>query len=210
MNERPKPSLPVIRRLPRYHRFLKMLKQHGVERVSSKDLADMMNIGSSQIRQDFNFFGGFGLQGYGYNVDLLLSEISEILGIQNNAGVILIGMGNLGRVLARNMDFSACGFELCGIFDNSEKVIGKKFGGFVTLDIADLEEFCRKNKPDAAVLCIPKESAQPLVERLIENGVKGFWNFSHYDISVSHSGIFVENVHLGDSLMSLSFIMKGK
>ena len=210
MSKRPKPSLPIIRRLPRYHRFLKALKLRGVERVSSKELAGMMNIGSSQIRQDFNFFGGFGLQGYGYNVDLLLSEISDILGIQNHAGMILIGAGNLGRVLARNMDFSACGFELYGIFDNSDKVIGKKFGGFVTLDIADLEKFCEEKSPSAAVLCIPKESAQPLVERLIKNGIQGFWNFSHYDISVSHSDIFVENVHLGDSLMSLSFIMKGK
>ncbi len=198
-------SLSVIRRLPRYHRFLKELLDSGTVRISSGDLSAKMGLTASQIRQDLNCFGGFGQQGYGYNVKDLYEEIGRILGLDKRRKAILLGAGNLGRAIALHMDFSSRGFELVGIFDSNPALVGMDVGGVQVSDSADLESFCKSNHPDVAILCIPKEAAKALAEMLVECGIRGFWNFSHYDLTLDYPNIAVENVHLGDSLSTLCF-----
>ncbi len=198
-------SLSVIRRLPRYHRFLKELLDSGTIRISSGDLSAKMGLTASQIRQDLNCFGGFGQQGYGYNVKDLYEEIGRILGLDKRRKAILLGAGNLGRAIALHMDFSSRGFELVGIFDSNPALVGMDVGGVQVSDSADLESFCKSNHPDVAILCIPKEAAKALAEMLVECGIRGFWNFSHYDLTLDYPNIAVENVHLGDSLSTLCF-----
>lgn len=205
MSKYPGVSLAVIRRLPRYYRFLGELLAKGVERISSREFAALIGVTASQIRQDLNCFGGFGHQGYGYNVASLHGEIAKILELDQKRRAILIGAGNLGLALVNHMRFEDRGFRLIGIFDNSPEKIGKPAGKWTILDAAGLEDFCKKEKPEAAILCIPKDAAVSLSELLVRQGVKGFWNFSHYDLSVQHRDVAVENVHLGDSLMTLSF-----
>ena len=201
-------SSSVIKRLPRYYRFLGGLKKKGITRISSNELAKMMHLTASQIRQDLNCFGGFGQQGYGYNIDLLYEEIGGILGLSAPAKAIMLGVGKLGVVVAENMDFKKLGFNLVGAFDVDDKVIGSSVSGLQVLHIDKLEEFCEKEKPDAAFLCVPASAAEQLCTRLISLGIKGFWNFSHYDIKLEHPNIAVENVHFADSLMRLSYIFK--
>lgn len=201
-------SNSVIRRLPRYYRFLGELESDGYVRISSRELAEKMGLTASQIRQDFNCFGEFGQQGYGYNVKGLREEIGKILGLDEKTSMILLGAGNLGRAIASHIDFQNKGFELVGIFDASPEVIGKKIGNTTVSDIAELENFCNKNHPVAAILCIPKDAAEEETDRLINLGVRAFWNFTHYDLRVNHKGIAVENVHLGDSLTILSYGLK--
>jgi redox-sensing transcriptional repressor len=198
-------SISVIRRLPRYYRFLSELIQQGTDHISSRELSKIMGLTASQIRQDLNCFGGFGQQGYGYHVESLFQEISRILGLDQPLKAILIGTGNLGRAIALHMEFETKGFTLIGLFDRNPEIIGKKIGGMQIYDTEELDEFCQKQHPHAAVLCIPKESAEILAERLIGLGVKAFWNFSHYDLAIGHEDIIVENVHMGDSLMTLSY-----
>lgn len=198
----------VIRRLPRYYRFLGDLAAAGVKRISSGQLAEKMGLTASQIRQDLNCFGGFGQQGYGYNTILLREEIGAILGIDKLKKVILIGMGNLGHAVALHLNFEDKGFNLIGIFDKKESLIGNIVHNIPVRSINSLDDFCRENKPEAAILCIPKEAVPQIAEHLIKLGVKGFLNFSHYDLSVKYEGIQVENVHLGDSLMTLSYNLK--
>ncbi len=198
-------SLSVVRRLPRYHRFLEDLLKSGVTRISSRELAQIMGLTASQIRQDLNCFGGFGQQGYGYNVEALLGEISRILGLDHTLRAILIGVGNLGRAIATHMSFETRGFDLVGIFDKSERLIGTRVKGLEVQDIASLREFCFREQPQVAVLCIPQEAAQVLADNLVSWGIKGFWNFSHYDLAMDYKGIVVENVHMGDSLMTLAY-----
>ncbi len=198
-------SLSVIRRLPRYYRFLGDLLKKDVTRISSRELAQLMQLTASQIRQDLNCFGGFGQQGYGYNVEALYKEIGNILGLNKGTRMILIGAGNLGRTIAKHMNFESSGFELIGIFDKSPSVVGQQVNDLVVNDIAALDDFCTRNTPHAAILCIPKEAAYTTVERLISLGVNCFWNFSHYDISLDFEGVVAENVHLGDSLMTLCY-----
>ena len=202
-------SASVIRRLPRYHRFLYDLRQKGVHKISSRELAELMSLTASQIRQDFNCFGGFGQQGYGYNVDALYEEIGNILGLNENRKIILLGAGNLGMALTQHLSFEAKGFRLVGIFEKNPKLIGQEINGVRIYSESDLEEFCRKVKPDAAILCLPKEVVQELGDRLISYGIRAFWNFSHYDLGLHHKDkekpIAVENVHLGDSLMTLCY-----
>ncbi|MGI5855916.1 MAG: redox-sensing transcriptional repressor Rex [Candidatus Merdivicinus sp.] len=198
-------SLSVVRRLPRYHRFLKELLAAGTVRISSGDLSARMGLTASQIRQDLNCFGGFGQQGYGYNVKDLYEEISKILGLDKRRKAILLGAGNLGRAIALHMDFSSRGFELLAIFDANPALVGMDVGGIQVSDSAALEAFCKANHPDVAILCIPKEAARALAETLVKYGIRGFWNFSHYDLTLDYSGIVVENVHLGDSLSTLCF-----
>lgn len=200
-------SLSVIRRMPRYYRFLGELAKMGCSRISSRELSEKMGLTASQIRQDLNCFGGFGQQGYGYNVPALQDEIGKILGLDQKLNAILIGVGNLGRAIATHMDFEARGYNLLALFDNSPDVIGTMVNQHTVEDISILDSFCRKHKPDVAVLCIPKEAAKALAEQLIELGIHGFWNFSHYDLSLNHEGIVVENVHLGDSLMTLTYMV---
>lgn len=198
----------VIKRLPRYYRFLGDLSAAGIKRISSGELARKMGVTASQIRQDLNCFGGFGQQGYGYNTDLLREEIGAILGIDTPKKIVLIGMGNLGRAVALHLSFEEKGFNLIGIFDKKESLIGNVVRNIPVRSIASLDDFCRENKPEAAILCIPKESVPQVAEHLINLGVKGFLNFSHYDLSIKYEGIQVENVHFGDSLMTLSYNLK--
>ena len=199
-------SVSVIKRLPRYYRFLGELLREGITKISSRELAERMSVTASQIRQDLNCFGGFGQQGYGYNVSELREEIGAILGVNAKHAAVLIGAGNLGRALAVHLDYAKYGCRLCGIFDSNEKLTGASLGGIRVSPLSDLESFCAKAKPVIAILCIPKDSAPDICEKLISLGVKAFWNFSHYDMPQKNlPGVTVENVHLGDSLMALCY-----
>ena len=202
-------SMSVIRRLPRYYRYLGDLKSRGLLRISSRELSEKMGVTASQIRQDLNHFGEFGQQGYGYNVALLYDEICKILGINKKHKTILIGAGNLGKAIANHMDFINWGYDLIGIFDNREEVIGKNIIGLEIKSSKDIPKFCKEFKPEAAVLCIPKQSVQSMVRELINFGIKGFWNFSAADIQLENdSNVVIENVHLGDSLAILCYRLK--
>ena len=200
-------SESVIKRLPRYYRFLGELKAEGLERISSRELSERMGLTASQIRQDLNCFGGFGQQGYGYNIQLLQAEIGEILGLNTPKNTILIGMGNMGRAVTNHMNFESKGFHLIGLFDAKESLVGQIVRNQPIRSIDTLDEFCRENLPKVAILCIPKEAAKGIAEQLVKLGVKAFWNFSHYDIAMNHPGVMVQNMHFSDSLMRLSFKM---
>lgn len=198
-------SNSVIKRLPRYYRFLGELKNKGVVRISSKDLSERMGLTASQIRQDLNCFGGFGQQGYGYNIESLYTEIGKILGVDKTRKAILIGAGNLGKAVALHMSFEARGFNLIGIFDKNPALSGQMIRGIPVRHTDGIFDFCKDNNPDVAVLCIPSVAAETLAPQLVQLGIKGFWNFSHYDIAANHANVAVENVHLSDSLMTLSY-----
>lgn len=200
-----KVSLPVIKRLPKYYRYLSDMHKNGVVKVSSSELAKIMGTTASQVRQDFNCFGGFGQQGIGYHVDVLLREITNLLFSEKKLDTILIGTGRLGRAISGYLTAEAKGYQLIAAFDKNPEEIGRQLSGVDILDIADLESFCKEHHPEVAVLCIPLQSAQELAPSLVALGIKGYWNFSHYDLSVVYDGITVENVHLGDSLMSLGY-----
>ena len=203
-------SNSVIKRLPRYYRFLGDLKNSGIDRISSRELAEIMGLTASQIRQDFNCFGGFGQQGYGYNVEMLRMEIGKILGLDSPTTAILIGVGNLGRAVAQHINFESKGFQLIGIFDRKESLVGQIVRNIPIRSTATLDEFCKENKPQVAILCIPKENTKDIATQLINLGVKGFWNFSHFDLTHDNPDIAVENMHFGDSLMTLSYRLKNK
>ena len=205
MPKRDNVSMSVIRRLPRYYRFLSGLKEKGVTRISSTELSAKLGLTASQIRQDLNCFGGFGQQGYGYIVSQLCDEIANILGISNSYGAVLFGAGNLGRAIATHMSFQAEGFRLLGIFDSSPTKIGTTLGDKTIQDVAELESFFQKEKPSMAVLCVPRDAVGDLADRLYRMGIRYFWNFSHYDISMRYPDVVVENVHLNDSLMTLCY-----
>lgn len=197
-------SQAVISRLPRYFRYLGMLKDEGTERVSSHDLSDIMHITASQIRQDLNHFGGFGQQGYGYNVENLYEEIGKILGLDKEHNLIIIGAGNLGQALANYMNFERRGFIFRGIFDNNPAVCGTKVRGIEVRNVEDMKAFVQQNNIDIAVLTVPKGCAVEIAEQLVSYGIKAIWNFAHVDLNVPED-IQVENVHLLDSLMKLSY-----
>lgn len=198
-------SNSVIRRLPRYYRFLGELKDEGYVRISSRELSEKMGLTASQIRQDFNCFGEFGQQGYGYNVSALREEIGKILGLDNLTPMILLGAGNLGKAIATHLDFRSKGFELIGAFDINPVLIGKEIGDITIKSSDEIESFCAEVSPVAAILCIPTSDAEQMTERLIKCGIKAFWNFTHYDLRAFHKEAAVENVHLGDSLTTLSY-----
>ena len=198
-------SNSVIKRLPRYYRFLGEIKALGTERISSRELSEQMGLTASQIRQDLNCFGGFGQQGYGYNVTILQSEIGHILGLDTPKSTILIGAGNLGKAVTLHINFEAVGFRLIGLFDNKESVVGQVIKNLPVRNISTLDEFCRENLPEVAILCIPKDAAMGMSKQLVKLGIKGVWNFSHYDLAFNYPDIKVENVHFGDSLMTLSY-----
>ncbi len=198
-------SMPVIRRLPRYHRFLNELESQGVERISSNQLAKIMHSTASQIRQDLNCFGGFGQQGYGYPVSQLKEEIGKILGLDQNFKAILLGAGNLGKAVATHMNFQRQGFELTAVFDKKEDVVGTMLRGLTIKSDDEIEEFCKNNRVDVAFLCLPRNSVKPLLDRLYSLGIKNFWSFSHYDIKNDYKDAIVENVHMSDSLMTLCY-----
>jgi redox-sensing transcriptional repressor len=205
MPKRENISMSVIRRLPRYYRFLKHLKNKGVTRISSTELSNKLGLTASQIRQDLNCFGGFGQQGYGYIVDQLCEEIANILGLSHGYKSILIGAGNLGQAIASHISFEMQGFDLIGIFDNSPQKIGTDINGNVVRDVAEIDEFCKTEKPVMAVFCIPREAVSSLSDHLYDLGIRNFWNFSHYDIAMEYPDAIVENVHLNDSLMTLCY-----
>lgn len=198
-------SFSVIKRLPRYYRFLGELLKQNIVRISSRELSERMNITASQIRQDLNCFGGFGQQGYGYNVEDLHNEIGKILGIDKSFKTILIGAGNLGKAIATHMNFKTRGCELIGIFDVNPDIIGTTVSDITVSDIAEIEKFCKENQPVIAILCIPKAAAQGVADKLIKLGIHAFWNFSHYDLRIDYEDVVVENVHLGDSLLTLTY-----
>ncbi len=201
-------SNSVIRRLPRYYRFLGELLKEDITKISSRELSEKMRLTASQIRQDLNCFGGFGQQGYGYNVAELRKEIAHILGLDNTEKAILIGAGNLGRAITMHIDFKKYGYELAGIFDSNPEMTGMDISGMTISSTNELEAFCKENKPQMAILCIPRSAAKANVEMLISLGVNAFWNFSHYDIVYDFPDAVVENVHLTDSLMTLSYAAK--
>lgn len=197
-------SQAVIGRLPRYYRYLGELKDEGVERISSQELSELMKVTASQIRQDFNNFGGFGQQGYGYNVEYLYKEIAKILGLDHQHNFIIIGAGNLGQALGNYMNFERRGFIFRGMFDKNPDLIGKDVRGVKVMPMEDIEQFIKDNDVDIAVLTIPKTSAVDLADKLVANGIRAIWNFAHVDLNVPE-GVLVENVHLSDSLMKLSY-----
>lgn len=200
-------SMSVIRRLPRYYRFLSELNDQKVDRISSTKLAQIMNVTASQVRQDLNCFGGFGQQGYGYSVSQLKDEIKNILGLNNDYKAILIGAGNLGKAVAMHMNFEKLGFELIACFDKNEKKVGQQLNDIYVKSETELDEFCKKNHVDSAFLCIPRVCVENVLDKLYALGIKNYWNFSHYDISARYSDTLVENVHLSDNLMTLCYRM---
>lgn len=197
-------SQAVIGRLPRYFRYLGELKDDGIERISSQELSAIMKVTASQIRQDFNNFGGFGQQGYGYKVEYVYEEIGKILGLHKTHNLIIIGAGNLGQALANYMNFERRGFLFRGIFDNNPALFGKKIRDLEVQPMEELETFVKENEIDIAVLTIPKTSALEVAERLARQDIKGIWNFAHIDLNLPKE-IQVENVHLSDSLMKLTY-----
>ena len=197
-------SKAVIKRLPRYYRYLGELLEENVERISSNDLSKKMHVTASQIRQDLNNFGGFGQQGYGYNVKYLYTEIGKILGLDTVHPMIIVGAGNLGQALANYVDFEKRGFKLMGIFDINPVLEGIAVRGIEIQMISDLPFFLKENQIEIAILTLPKNKAGDMANILIENGIKAIWNFAHTDLVVPED-VVVENVHLSESLMRLSY-----
>lgn len=200
-------SQAVIRRMPRYYRYLGDLLDEGVERISSNDLSNRMRVTASQIRQDLNNFGGFGQQGYGYNVQLLYDEIGKILGLDQQHNIIIIGAGNLGQALANYMKFEKLGFVITALFDVKTELKGKKVRDIPIYMLDELDEYCKNNKVDIAALTMPKSKADMIAKHLVEVGVNAIWNFAHVDLDIDleDKNVVVESVHLSDSLMQLSY-----
>ncbi len=203
--DRPNVSQAVIRRLPRYFRYLRELIRQGKMRVSSGELSEMMNVTASQIRQDLNCFGGFGQQGYGYNVNYLYARICELLGVSAGLRTVIIGAGDLGRALVRSPMFEKRGVDIVAMFDVAPELIGKSVGDVVIRDMKTLDQFCTEVPVDLAVLTLPKESVMEVSEQLVKNGIRGLWNFTGRELDFPEDQVAVENVHLGDSLMILGY-----
>ena len=209
MEDRKKISIAVIRRLPRYYRYLSDLADNGITRISSKELARKMGTTASQIRQDLNCFGGFGQQGYGYNVMSLFTEIGRILGTEHNYKMVIIGAGRLGRALAHYPNFIKRGYEITGIFDVSQSIIGSIINGVEVMHLDYLKTFTKINKVDIAVLTVPSDSIRDATLTVCDAGIKGIWNFSPKELNLSED-VVVENVHLSDSLMVLGYSLTQK
>lgn len=194
----------VIKRLPRYYRYLGDLLKNGVVRISSKELSQKMCVTASQIRQDLNNFGGFGQQGYGYNVEYLYNEIGKILGLDHTNNIIIVGAGNLGQALANNQDFDSNGFKIIGLFDVNPRLIGITVRGVEVYDIDMLEDFLKKHEVMIAALTLPGTKATKIAKDLVDMGIKAFWNFAPVDLNLPED-VTVENVHLAESIMTLSY-----
>ena len=204
-------SSAVIKRLPRYHRYLGDLLREGKFRISSAELSRIMNVTASQIRQDLNCFGGFGQQGYGYNVKYLHSKISELLGVNNGFSAVIVGAGNLGRALAATHMFERRGVSRLALFDTNPELIGGDIYGIPVYSVETLADFCRENRVNIGVLTVPKEAAYEVAVTMAEAGVAGIWNFANMELKLpEHSHVIVENIHLGDSLMTLCYEIKTK
>lgn len=202
-------SKTVIKRLPRYYRYLGDLLKLGVDRISSKELSKKMQVTASQIRQDLNNFGGFGQQGYGYNVEYLYSEIAKILGLDHTYNIVIIGAGNLGTAIANYSDFAKRGFIVKNIFDIDKNLIGKKIGNVEILDMSDFEQYVKENEVDIAAVTVPKDVAMEVAERVVKTGIEAIWNFAPVDLRLPKN-IVIENIHLSDTLMRLSYALKNK
>ncbi len=200
-----KVSLPVIRRLPRYYRYITELKNNGTLRVSSSQLAHIMGSTPSQVRQDFNCFGGFGQQGVGYSVELLQKEIEHLLFPEDKLRAVLLGTGNLGITIANFVLKESDGVDLVAMFDNDNAIIGNKLFGMEIKSMNDFVDFCKNEKVDILIVCTPKDAAEALADDVVASGVKGIWNYSHFDFSVYDESLIVENVHLRDNLMALAY-----
>ena len=198
-------SQAVIRRMPRYYRYLGELLDEGVERISSNDLSSRMNVTASQIRQDLNNFGGFGQQGYGYNVKYLYEEIGKILGLNTTHYVIIIGAGHLGQALANYVKFEKLGFVITALFDVDPKLIGTNVRGIPVLSIDELPDYVKNHTVDIAALTMTKSKAAQIANELVSLGVHAIWNFAHVDLELFDKDVIIENVHLSDSLMQLSY-----
>ena len=205
-------SQAVIRRMPRYYRYLGELLDDGVERISSNDLSSRMKVTASQIRQDLNNFGGFGQQGYGYNVQYLYDEIGKILGLNQQHNIIIIGAGNLGQALANYVKFEKLGFKIVALFDVNPELKGRTVRDIPILMLNELDDYCANNHVDIAALTMPKSKADTIAQKLVDLGVKAIWNFAHVDLDIENNeDVVVESVHLSDSLMQLSYnIVKNK
>ena len=202
-------SQAVIRRMPRYYRYLGELLEDGVERISSNDLSKRMNVTASQIRQDLNNFGGFGQQGYGYNVKFLYEEIGKILGLNQKHNIIVIGAGNLGQALANYVKFEKLGFVITALFDVNPALEGVTVRGIKIHMLDELEDYCKDHVVDIAALTMPKEKADAIANRLVNLGIQAIWNFAHTDLNLPDE-VIVENVHLSESLMRLSYTIANK
>lgn len=198
-------SQAVIRRMPRYYRYLGELLEEGVERISSNDLSRRMKVTASQIRQDLNNFGGFGQQGYGYNVQSLYEEIGKILGLNTEHKIIVIGAGNLGQALANYVKFEKLGFVIKALFDVDTQLQGKSVRGIPILMLSELDEYCKTHEVDIAALTMPKSKADSISQKLVDLGIRAIWNFAHVDLEIPNKDVVVESVHLSDSLMQLSY-----
>ena len=198
-------SQAVIRRMPRYYRYLGELLEEGVERISSNDLSRRMRVTASQIRQDLNNFGGFGQQGYGYNVQFLYDEIGKILGLNETHHIIVIGAGNLGQAITNYVKFEKLGFIITALFDVDPKLKGQTVRGNPIYLMDELDQYCKEHPVDIAALTLPKEKADETAQHLVQLGVHAIWNFAHVDLDLSDNQVVVENVHLSDSLMQLSY-----
>ena len=203
-------SAAVIKRLPRYFRYLRILIREGKTRISSAELSRRMNITASQIRQDLNCFGGFGQQGYGYNVNYLYARICELLGVSEGFQAVIIGGGNIGRALANNDMFEKRGVDIVAIFDNDEALVGTKINEIPVLHIDEFERYTATHTVDIAVLTLPKEYALHMAERIAETDIGGIWNFTSQELDAVEDTVIVENVHLGDSLMTLNYRLANK
>lgn len=198
----------VIRRLPKYHRCLDELLKTGRLRISSAELSEIMDMTASQLRQDLNYFGGFGQQGYGYNIKFLYTKISELLGVKEGYNAVIIGAGKLGQALAATSMFEIYGVKKTAMFDVDARVIGSEVCGLPVYSIDELEKFCKSNSVQIAVLTVPSEATSKVAEAAVLAGVKGIWNFSGTELNLETLGVVVENIHLGDSLMTLCYEMK--
>lgn len=200
-------SMPVIRRLPGYYRTLKVLEEKGIERISSGKLSELMNSNASQIRQDLNCFGGFGQQGYGYIVSDLKEEIAKIIGIDRVKNAVICGFGNLGKALYHHFDANKYGFELVGLFDSDKHKQGQAIGNLTIQSEKNIAEFCKSNNVETAIICVPTRFAEDVADSLYEGGVRSFWNFSHFKVSAKYKDVAEENVHLSESLLTLSYFI---
>ena len=209
-NERPSVPAAVIKRLPRYHRYLGELLAEGKLRISSAELSRLMEVTASQIRQDLNCFGGFGQQGYGYNIKYLHGKISELLGVTEGYRAVIVGAGNLGRALAATHMFERRGVTRVALFDVNEEIIGKEIYGLPVLSTDRLYDFCRDEHIDIGVLTVPKNAAEEVARTMVDAGVSGIWNFANMELKLDDEKVIVENIHLGDSLMTLCYELKSR
>ncbi len=198
-------SMAVIRRMPKYYRYLDELYQNGIKKISSRALAEQMGLTASQIRQDFNCFGGFGQQGYGYNVETLREQVASIIGIDRVHSAVIFGVGNIGRALIRNFNFAQCGFQLLAAFDTDTSIVGDVIHQIPVLHVDEMESYIRENNVEVAVLTIPAAVGKATAEPLCDLGIKGIWNFTNVELQVKNPSVIVENVHFSDSMMTLCY-----